>query len=47
MAEGEPTNRYLPLGSLVIVFGCAAVLNCELEFKVNDPSLPTEYACKF
>ena len=48
MAEGEPTNRYLPLGSLAIVFGCAAVLNCEFVVnKVNDPSLPTEYACRF
>jgi len=47
IAEGEPTNRYLPLGSLITVFGCAAVLDCEIVFKVSDPSLPTEYVCRF
>lgn len=37
-----PTNKYLPLGSLAMELGCAAVVNCEVESSVRDPSLPTE-----
>ena len=49
MAELDwfPTNRYLPLGSRAMEFGCAAVLNFELDARVSEPSLPMEYARRF
>src|SRR5947208_15696559 len=45
--DSFPTNRYLPLGSLVIKLGCAPVLNCEFEISASEPVLPIEYAKRF